>query len=410
MRRGFLSFVIVLTLWTAAGCHQPVPNYSAQLPPGTLALRKIPPEMYPSFATAPADMARIHPAIQFSLEYLSKPSSQSFYPYADISHDRAVATLHALDDLAQAAAAGQISAQDIDTRIRSDFEVYQSVGAPVPDGSGYTGKVLFTGYFTPIYNASLTRGGPYQWPLYKRPADLVSDPVTGEVHGRRTPDGQIVPYYTRAQIEAGALAGQELCWLTSRFEAYVVTVQGSGRLRLPNGSIYEVGFNGFNGYPYVSIGQQMVADGLIPSDHLNLSTMRQYFDAHPDALDKYLPANQRTVFFAHRPGGPYGKLNEPVTPLATIATDKEDRDIYPRAMSAFLVVPLPSPGGGSEPFRGFMLDQDTGGAIRASGRCDIFMGVGESAEELAGREFTEGQLYYVAIKPDLVQKYLANGR
>ena len=408
MRRGILGFAAVLMM--VAGCHPPAPDYSAQLPPGTLALRKIPPSMYPSFATTPADLGRIHPAILYSLEYLSKPSSQAFYPYADITHDRAVATLKALDELAQSAAAGQITADEIDARIRSDYEVYQSVGAPAPGGSGWTGKVLYTGYFTPIYNASMTRGGAYQWPLYKRPADLVSDPVTGQVLGRKLPNGQMVPqYYSRAQVESGVLAGDELCWLTSRFEAYVVTVQGSGRLRLPDGSMYEVGFAGDNGYDYVSIGQQMVSDGVIPSDRLSLTTMREYFDAHPEALDKYLPANPRTVFFTHRPGGPYGKLNEPVTAMGTIATDKEQHDIYPRALSAFLVVPLPSPDGGSEPFRGFMLDQDTGGAIRAAGRCDIYMGVGQSAEELAGREFTEGQLYYIALKPELMAKYLANG-
>jgi membrane-bound lytic murein transglycosylase A len=402
-RRILLPALLLLAL---AGCHHNLPNYSAQLPPGTLALRKIPPEMYPSFAMQPSDLARIRQSIAYSLEYLGKPSSQHFYPYYDISHDRAVATLHALDALA---ADSSITADQIDQQIRSNFEVYQSVGAPDSNGE-YTGQVRFTGYFTPIYNASLTRGGDYQWPLYKRPADLVSDPVSGDVHGRRTPDGQMVPYYTRAQIDSGVLAGQELCWLTSRFEAYVVTVQGSGRLRLPDGRIYEIGYAGNNGYAYVSAGERMVADGVISADQINLTTLHAYFDAHPSDMDKYLSTNPRYVFFTERPGGPYGSLNEPVTALATIATDKEDPDIYPRAMAAFLVVPLPQPGGGSSPYRGFFLDQDTGGAIRASGRCDIYMGIGAAAEELAGRELTDGQLYYIAVKPELVEKYLSVGK
>jgi len=317
-----------------------------------------------------------------------------------------VATLRALDALALAAGQSNATPEWIDQQIRASYEVYQSVGAPAADNSGYTGEVRFTGYFTPIYDASMTRGGAYQWPIYKRPADLVSDPVTGVVQGRRQADGTIVPYYTRAQIEGGVLAGQELCWLTNRFEAYVVTVQGSGRLRMPDGSIFEVGYAGQNGYEYKSAAEQMVADGVIGADQVSLKTLHDYFDAHPADMDKYLAANPRTVFFRAAPGGPYGSLNVPVTPMATIATDKEDHDIYPRAMAAFLVVSMPQPSGEMAPFRGFLLDQDTGGAIRASGRCDIYMGIGPQAEDLAGRELTEGQMYYIAIKPELVGQYL----
>jgi membrane-bound lytic murein transglycosylase A len=229
--------------------------------------------------------------------------------------------------------------------------------------------------------------------------------VTGEVRGRRTPDGKLVPYYTRAEIEGGVLAGQELVWLTTRWEAYVVTVQGSGRLRLPDGRIYEVGFTGQNGYNYVSAGDRMVADGVIARDQVNLKSLGDYFAAHPADMDKYLSTNPRTVFFAERRGGPYGSLNEPVTPMATIATDKEQHDIYPRAMAAFLTSTAPNAGGSAGVGSGFYLDQDTGGAIRAAGRCDIYMGVGPAAEERAGSELNEGQLYYIALKPELVQKW-----
>lgn len=397
------SLLVVLTaLLALAGCHPPALDYLAQLPPGTLALRKIPPEQYPSFAVNPSDLARIRTAIHFSLDYLAKPSSQHYYPYGDISHDRAVATLHALDQIAQTAT----SADQVDQQIRANFDVYQSVGAPAPDQSGWTGKVLFTGYFTPIYAASLTRGGPYQWPLYKRPADLVSDPVTGDVQGRRMPNGTIAAgYYTRAQIEGGALKGQELCWLTSRWSAYVVTVQGSGRLRLPDGNIYEVGYNGHNGYQYAPVAEKMIADGVISVDSVSLKTLGDYFDEHPDQMDKYLLSNPRTVFFTERRGGPFGSLNEPVTPMATIATDKEAQDIYPRAMAAFLDVPPRDPTV-APAVHGFYLDQDTGGAIRAAGRCDIYMGVGQQAEDLAGKQLSEGQLYYVAVKEELVSQYL----
>ena len=104
--------------------------------------------------------------------------------------------------------------------------MYQSVGAPSPDGRGNTNKVLFTGYFPPTYDASPTRGGSYQWPLYKRPMDLVTD-IASDTAGRRGVDGSMVPYFTRREIESGALADDELVWLTSRWNAYVITVQGS---------------------------------------------------------------------------------------------------------------------------------------------------------------------------------------
>jgi membrane-bound lytic murein transglycosylase A len=121
--------------------------------------------------------------------------------------------------------------------------------------------------------------------------------------------------------------------------------------------------------------------------------MKAYFDAHPESMDKYLWANPRTVFFTERPGGPFGSLAVPVTPLATIATDK---GVYPRAMPAFVLV---GAEGSASRIRRLMLDQDTGGAIRAAGRCDIYMGIGENAEQTAGQQLDTGSLYYLALKP-----------
>jgi membrane-bound lytic murein transglycosylase A len=406
---SIVRLLVFLTLAIAvdAGCKQDKPlDYKAPLPPGTVALRKIPPEMYPDFAMQQSDVINLRPAIQHSLEYLDKPSSKLFYPYIDITHERAVATLKKLLELTDPAAGpGAWDAKEFNQKIRDNFDVYQSVGAPTTDGTGYTGKVLFTGYFTPIYDASLTQQGPYQWPVYKKPADLEADPVTGDTKGRRTPDGQLVPYYTRAEIEQqGKLAGQEFVWLKSRWEAYVVTIQGSARLHLTDGRTYEIGYAGNNGYDYTSPGQQMLADGAITQDQYSLKGIGAYFQTHPQDMDKYLLINQRTVFFTERPGGPFGSLNVPVTPMASIATDKQRQDIYPRAMPAFLTVPVPNTTGGTRDYHGFMMDQDTGGAIRAAGRCDIFMGIGEEAEQLAGHQLAEGNLYYIAIKPDLMQK------
>jgi membrane-bound lytic murein transglycosylase A len=134
----------------------------------------------------------------------------------------------------------------------------------------------------------------------------------------------------------------------------------------------------------------MLADGVITHDQLSLKGLKDYFTQHPEAMDHYLPMNSRTVFFTERPGGPFGSLNQPVTPFATVATDKS---IFPRAMPVFVVAPLPSSNGSTQTFRGIMLDQDTGGAIRAAGRCDIYMGLGDQA----GQELNVGQMYYLAV-------------
>lgn len=411
-KRFCVGLALLISVAIFAGCkHQAPPapqaDFRRPLPEGMVALRKIPPEQYPDFGQQPIDAARLQTSIDNSLKYLSARSSQQFYPYLDITHDRAVASLRRLRGICdQLTARGSWDGPWFNQQIVANFEVYKSYGAPTSDGTEYTDQVLFTGYYTPIFDASMTRQGPYQWPLYKLPPDLVRDPMTGEVKGRKTADGQIVPYYTRGQIETGnVLAGDELVWVKTRWEAYIITVQGSARLRLADsGKIYEIGFAGTNGYSYTSPGQQMVADGVISADQLSLKGLQAYFQAHPEAMDKYLPLNQRYVFFTERPGGPFGSLNVPVTPMATIATDKSTRDIYPRAMPAFLTVPIPDQTGTSMvPFAGFMLDQDTGGGIRASGRCDIYMGIGAQAEARAGRELQQGALYYIAIKPELMQ-------
>lgn len=396
-RVAFFTFVVALIFCT--GCPpkpQPVllpeekKDYGAQLPPGQLALRKIDPSRYPDFGSGYVNRERLEEAIHNSLSYLSKPSSKEFFPYADVTHERAVASLHALLDVLQQAR----SSQELDQMIRDRFEVYQSVGCD------NRGTVLFTGYYRPIFDARLQPDSEFKYPLYKAPQGLVKD-KSGNTLGLRTPSGGIVKCWTRGQIDSPSqpLAGHEIVWLRDRFEAYIVTVQGSGKLRLADGSFYEIGYAAHNGYEYTSIGRELIKNGEMRADELSLQGLIRFFKAHPEKMDKYLPMNQRYVFFQPREGGPWGSLNEPVTPYRSIATDKE---IYPRACAAFFVTQLPTRQNGqieNRPYSGFALDQDTGGAIRAAGRCDIFMGTGDEVGELAGRTLSEGQLYYIFVKP-----------
>ena len=367
---------------------QVVKDYGRPLPPGKLALRKIPPEMYPDFSRGYYDRAGLEVAIRHSLDYLSRPSSQRYYLYGDIPHARAAASLRAFLDVLRAAK----SPEELDAIIRARFDVYQSVGW---DGSG---AVFFTGYYSPIFEGRKQRDATFRYPLYKCPPDLVKD-SEGLTLGRKTPDGQIVPYYTRREIEErGLMVGREIAWLKDPFQAYVVTVQGSAKLRLADGSLYEIGYAGNNGHEYQSVAQRLIEDGAIGRDELSLQAMLAYFSAHPDQIYRYCWENPRYVFFKETSGGPFGSINVPVTPNRSLATDKT---VFPRACLAFIDTQLPRREGGgvqTAPYAGFLLDQDTGGAIRAAGRSDIYMGIGPEAEALAGRTGAEGKLYYLFIK------------
>ncbi|MHC5075886.1 MAG: MltA domain-containing protein, partial [Planctomycetota bacterium] len=228
--------------------------------------------------------------------------------------------------------------------------------------------------------------------------DLVKG-AFGEVLGRQMSDGTIQPYPSRFIIEVtNMLEGQELIWLKDAFEAYVAQVQGSAKVRLPDGELVTVGYAANNGHDYKSVSTELVNDGKISGDELSLPTMIDYFKRNPGDVETYLNRNPRYVFFRKEEGAPRGSLNEPVTPMRTIATDKS---IFPRASLTFVMATLPQERNGvivQDVYSGFTLDQDTGGAIRAPGRCDFYMGIGDEAGQLAGRTRREGKLYYLFLK------------
>ena len=410
----YLRALLVVALGTVilTGCAHKKPDFNGELPDGEVALRKLSPEEYPDFSQNMTDPDALIRSCDMSIRYLQAMSSNPYYPYLDITHDRALASVNGLKAIVLDQKTNPKGPVYLNGIICKMFDVYKSKGAPKAkdEGPGYTEKVLFTGYFTPIYDASMKRDGVFQYPLYKRPTDLVMDPSTNEPRGRQTPAG-LAPYYTRQQIESqNILAGQELCFVKSRWEAYVITIQGSAKLKMADGQLIEIGWDGFNGYEYASPADAMEADGVLTREQHSARGIKEYFQQNPAMMDKYLWKNDRFVFFKQTVGGPYGSLGVPVTPKASIAVDKKHdprKNIYPRAMPAFLTVPIPTDeAGATSDFRGFMMDQDTGGAIRAAGRCDIYMGVGEAAEKVAGHQLHEGELYYIAIKDAYVSQYM----
>ena len=387
MRVASALAVALLAVALVAGCHKPEQaedflrlDYDRSLPPGQNALRKITdPRRMPDFTAALANTAVLREAIDHSLNYLAKPSSLKHYPRCGITHAEAVESLKAFRALLDAGGTpGQLNAA-----IRSRFDVYESVGCDM------RGTVLVTCYYTPIFNGSPVRTPQFQHPLYQPPADLV-----------KLEDGSpSKPYPDRRTIEAtGMYAGNEIAWLADPFEAYVAQVQGSVKIRMPDGRLHTYGYTANNGHEYQSVRAELVKDGKV-GKYAGLPEMLRYFRAHPQDVRTYTWRNPRYVFFALvEDGRPRGCLNEPVTPRRTVATDKA---IFPPGCLALVTSRLPSRQGTQIAFRpwsGFALDQDSGGAIRAPGRCDLYLGVGDEAGQLAGRMKNEGRLYYLFLK------------
>jgi membrane-bound lytic murein transglycosylase A len=393
VKRFFLLGVLVLTL-VFNGCapqekEEEFLGYDRPLGPGEQALVKITnPYEIPDFTLACIDLEGLEGAIERSLNYLKKPSSKQFFPINGITHQRVVKSLEVFKGYIESG----MTESELNQAIRENFDVYMSVGYDKK------GTVLFTGYYTPILDGSWGRTQDCLYPLYKKPSDLVKG-AFGEILGRQTADGRLEPYPSRFIIEStNMLAGQELIWLKDAFEAYVAQVQGSAKVRLPDGELVTVGYAANNGHAYKSISTELVRDGKIAGEELSLPKMIDYFKRKPGDIENYTSRNPRYVFFRKEEGEARGSLNEPVTEMRTIATDKS---IFPRASLTYVMASLPKMRDGvvvHDIYSGFALDQDTGGAIRAPGRCDFYMGVGDQAGQLAGRTRKEGKLYYLFVK------------
>ena len=325
-------------------------------------------------------------AIDHSLYYLSTPKAiRSYRKYAktkfNIEHTRR--SLLRFKELLLTTD----SPAALEQAVKQEFAFYQSVG------KDKRGKVEFTGYFEPTYTASRVRTPEYRYPLYRQPSNF-----------KRWSR----PHPTRAQLEGkdglaqgkSLLRGQELVWLRDRLEAYLVQVQGSAKLKMTDGTTMTVGYNGTTKYPYVSLGGELVKDGAFAKDELTLPKLLEYFEQNPDKLDRYIPRNNRFIFFRETAGKPpTGNLGVPVTSDRSIATDKS---IMPPGALALIVAPIPDvlPTGEIETrvVSRYVLDQDTGSAIKGAGRVDIFLGSGETAGERAGRLNGSGNLFYLLLK------------
>ena len=387
------SISAVLPALLAACCTAPVtqsevPDYGRALPEGAAALLKLGPnDPKPDLEQTWNERADLMPALERSIQWARLEYSQQFFPMAGVSHPRALRSLERFRELLETSENGE----EFDSRILAEFDWYKSAG-----WNGEGGGVLFTGYFTPILDGRLAQDAVYKEPLYALPDDLEKG-ADGTILGQRTADG-LAPYPTRRAIEAsGMLRGKdlELAWLHDPLDAFIAHVNGSAFIRLPDGSLYRLGYSGKNGQPYTSLGAELIANGEVSAEEMSLSAIRRWARLHPDRVGEYIERNDSYVFFTPIEGNPRGSLNVEVTAERTLATDKR---LFPRGSLVFVETKLANGQGVHSPYGKMMLDQDTGGAIRTAGRADIYFGIGDDAELRAGSTRAEGQMYYLFLK------------
>ncbi|MEH2116066.1 murein transglycosylase A [Nostoc sp.] len=325
-------------------------------------------------------------ALARSLQYLETANAAAAYqnyPVAGITRDRVLKSLQRFRELLLTTN----SATELHQAIEREFVLYQSVG------KDNKGSVLFTAYYEPLYAASRFPTTEYRYPVYRLPPDFNSWPK---------------PHPTREELEGldglqsakGKLRGLELFWFRDRLEPYLAQIEGSARLQLPDGTQTTIGYAGNTAYSYKSIGRELIDDGKLPLEGITLPIILDYFQKHPQELNIYIPRDRSFVFFQENHGEPaQGSINVPLTAERSIATDKS---LMPPGALALIraSIPFVNPTGKMEEriISRYVLDQDTGGAIKGAGRVDYFLGTGKIAGDRAGVTVSNGQLFYLLLK------------
>ena len=263
---------------------------------------------------------------------------------------------------------------------------------------------LTTGYYEPQIYASAVRTPEFQTPLYGQPADLIhtKDTAGSWVTGRWE-GGQFVPYYTRAEIDRGALDGRglEIAWLRSPEDLFFLQIQGAGRLVMTDGSVRRVGFAAKNGAAYVPIGRVLVHDNEMAAQDVSLSSLRNWLAAHPDRAQALMEQNPNYVFFRRVDTVPLdrgapGSMGIPLTPGRSVAID---RDVLPLGVPLWLDTKVPLANGGEGHWTHLTFAQDVGSDIKGVGRADLFTGWGAPAEQVAGRLRSRGRMVVLLPHP-----------
>ncbi len=261
---------------------------------------------------------------------------------------------------------------------------------------------LFTGYYEAELKGAESPETAGATPLYRLPDDLVTVDLgrfRADLKGNRlvgrVREGRLVPYLTREEIDAGALAGQgaELLWAADPVDVFFLHVQGSGRVVFPDGRVVRVGFAGSNGHPFYAIGRALIDEGLIDRKTASMQVIRDWLRANPEKAREVMQRNARYIFFREITGeGPIGAQGVALTPGRSLAVDSK---ILPLGVPLYLDTTWPAT---DKPLRRLMVAQDVGSAIKGAVRGDFFWGSGEAALAEAGRMKQNGTYYLLLPK------------
>lgn len=299
---------------------------------------------------------------------------------------------------------------------RAFFET-QFTAVQVGDGTG-----LNTGYFEPEIAGARTAGDGFRTPIYRLPPDLIevdlglfNDTMKGRRVRGRVEGQRLVPYHDRAAIEDGALNGRglELAWAADPVELFFLEIQGSGRLRLPDGSIMRIGYAGQNGRAYTAIGRTLRERGVLAPGQATMDGIIGWIRANPAEGRALMRENRSYVFFRELTGeGPVGALGVAVTPEVTVAVDPA---FVPLGAPLWLSTRIPdvpadgvAPPAASRDWAGLKVAQDVGGAIKGANRLDLFWGAGARARQIAGALSSTGRMWLLLPRA-VVERGLPGG-
>ncbi|MDF5713628.1 MAG: MltA domain-containing protein [Rhizonema sp. NSF051] len=333
----------------------------------------------------PGDKQNLLKAIDYSLSYLQTPEAKTAYQnyiIPEITQVRVEKSLKRFRELV----VNSPNPQELQATLNKEFAFYKSIG------SDNQGTILFTGYYKPIYLASRKPTAEYRYPIYRLPDDFQTwskpHPTRLELEGADA-----------LQAAKGKLKGLELFWFKSRMDAFIAQVQGSAVLKLSDGTTTTINYAGNTDYDYVSLGKELIKDGKLEPKGITLEKVINYLEKNPQSQNIYLPRNRRFIFFKDTKNAPNsGSLSVPITPERSIATDKS---LMPPGALAIIRASFPFINQGKIEQRlvsRYVLDQDTGGAIKTPGRVDYYIGVGKQAGEIAGSIVNKGELYYLLLK------------
>jgi membrane-bound lytic murein transglycosylase A len=386
-KRVFLFAIVLLIVTSIFACH---PSLKKEVQRPEEALRQVR-FFLPEFRD---DMDRdsVILAVKRNLEYLDRLKPETVFHYGphDFSCKQVRESQEAFLDLLSKG----LDAEQLNREVREKFQVYRA-----------------TGYYEPIYEGRLVPDESFRYPLYRPPDDLIridlslfNEKFKGENIIARIEGKKVLPYYSGYQIEAEkVLKGKslEIAWLKDPLDVAFLHIQGSGRLKLSDGKDLLVHYQASNGRPYRSIGCYMIEKGFLTSEEMSMQAIRKYLTENPGVLDEVLNYNPSYVFFRQVENGPLGSLDILLTPGRSIALDSK---IFPKGALGFISCqkPLINEKGdiiGWTKFSRFVLNQDSGGAIKGAGRADIFWGSGPYAELAAGHLKHDGELYILIKKP-----------